>query len=176
MNILEHGLTLEDAQNKLSSGEVKGVWLFIEGCQYNYGLYSYNTNPERLTASWLENCLNDHPDTRVAIIPDDIAVNYTLFKQTQEAELAPLHEIDREGYWDALEVLPPLKFHNFKGNSVFFMSEFNSGTLTNMYCEMKDGELSRYFCKLVDFTDNQTWITPDLISQFDAEKEKANVE
>ena len=58
---------------------------------------------------------------------------------------------------EALECLPPLKWHRENGVERFLMSEFYSGSLTHQYARI--GDLCG--CRLVDATDRTTWITRD---------------
>ncbi|MCP3921308.1 MAG: DUF1419 domain-containing protein [Desulfobacterales bacterium] len=68
-------------------------------------------------------------------------------------------EIDRERYWDMLEVLPPKNWHTTKeGLNMFFMSEFNSGTYTNSFIRTGTNEENyKYYEKGVDYCDTSTW-------------------
>lgn len=79
---------------------------------------------------------------------------------------AELREIDHESYYQALEVLPP-RFTNKHGVNGFLMTEFLTGTITHMYVE-KEG---RYFQRLVDAADADTWIKPDQIEALVAKRD-----
>jgi hypothetical protein len=71
-------------------------------------------------------------------------------------------EITQEKFQDAFEVLPPLKYHGGAGFESFLMSEFHSIPYTHQYIRVtKDGK-DRYFSKLVDATDRQTWMTAEV--------------
>jgi hypothetical protein len=70
----------------------------------------------------------------------------------------PLKRITEEQYWDALEVLPPLHYERLDGGCErFCMREFFTATYTTQYFHSKEG----WFCRMVDFTDQTTWITHD---------------
>jgi hypothetical protein len=71
----------------------------------------------------------------------------------------PIEEITEEQYEDALNVLPPMRYGENKGIRSFFMSEFYSGNYTNQYAQI-DG---RYFTKLVNFRNSDTWINRDMV-------------
>ena len=59
--------------------------------------------------------------------------------------------------WDyALNVLPPMDWHRGDHESFFFMSEFLSGPFTEEYYH--DFKSGKYYCAVVDYTDENTWI------------------
>jgi len=88
-----------------------------------------------------------------------------------EALLSPgLNEIDSEAYWYALEVLPPLQWHEGDGVNRFCMSEFTSGNITNQYATIKRNGVERFFVKPVRFNDRSTYITEQLIRSYDADQ------
>lgn len=65
-------------------------------------------------------------------------------------------EISKETYNEMLNVLPPLAWCT-KGNcEMFCMREMYTGTITNQYAyNLVDG---KYYTKMVDVTDEETWI------------------
>jgi len=70
----------------------------------------------------------------------------------------PLKRITEKQYWDALEVLPPLHYERLDGGCErFCMREFFTNTYTTQYFHSKEG----WFCRMVDFADQTTWITHD---------------
>ena len=70
----------------------------------------------------------------------------------------PLKRITEKQYWDALEVLPPLHYERLDGGCErFCMREFFTATYTTQYFHSKEG----WFCRMVDFADQTTWITHD---------------
>jgi hypothetical protein len=74
----------------------------------------------------------------------------------------PPAEITEERFHYALEVLPPMRYRCREGFTSFLMSEFHSGPYTHQYVAIaKDGN-TRYFSKLVDATDERTWMTAEV--------------
>jgi hypothetical protein len=70
----------------------------------------------------------------------------------------PLKRITEEQYWDALEVLPPLRYERLDGGCErFCMREFYTNTYTTQYFCCEEG----WFCRMVDYCDRSTWITHD---------------
>ena len=70
----------------------------------------------------------------------------------------PLKRITEKQYWDALEILPPLHYERLDGGCErFCMREFFTATYTTQYFHSKEG----WFCRMVDFADQTTWITHD---------------
>ena len=70
----------------------------------------------------------------------------------------PLKRITEKQYWDALEVLPPLHHERLAdGCERFCMREFFTSTYTTQYYHSREG----WFCRVVDYTDQTTWITQD---------------
>ena len=65
-------------------------------------------------------------------------------------------EITKEQWDYAFEVLPPLNWHRGDHASFFFMREFLSGPFTEEYYH--DFKSGKYFCAVVEYTDENTWI------------------
>lgn len=98
--------------------------------------------------------------TRMFDGPADYSVmTYDEFKVAEKSLIignSRATEITEEEYDDALGVLPP-KWIKGEEVSGFLMSEHLSGPFTNQYATFQ----GRYFCKLVDATDRNTWMKPD---------------
>ena len=70
----------------------------------------------------------------------------------------PLKRITEKQYWDALDVLPPLHHERLvDGSERFCMREFYTNTYTIQYFHSREG----WFCRMVDYSDRDTWITHD---------------
>lgn len=54
----------------------------------------------------------------------------------------PWREIEKETWWNALEVLPPEKWQTVAGVEIFRMMEYLTGDITAHYARLGD----RYFC------------------------------
>lgn len=67
-----------------------------------------------------------------------------------------LKEITEEVYHDMLNVLPPIKWTTRQGIEMFCMMEMYTGTYTSQYAHDKVN--NKYYSKLVDCTDESTWI------------------
>lgn len=65
-------------------------------------------------------------------------------------------EIDGETYNDQLNVLPPLKWCTIDGIEMFCMSEMYTGSYTTQYAY--DRKTGKYWSKMVDALDPETWI------------------
>ncbi|CAL9977479.1 hypothetical protein VPHK449_0026 [Vibrio phage K449] len=78
--------------------------------------------------------------------------------------------VDKETYYDMLEVLPPRRWGNNNGIDSFFMSEFTSGTVTAQYGKYK----GYYFSKEACFYDKSTWLKAADLDKLIEEKEKSD--
>lgn len=76
--------------------------------------------------------------------------------QRQKFLRQPLHEVTAEDYEEMLDVLPPIHWVEINGVSEFCMMEMFTGTFTNQYAH--DKKTGKYYQKLVDVTDRDTWI------------------
>lgn len=74
-------------------------------------------------------------------------------------------EIDEDKFWYALEVLPPLKWHDNGVLETFCMSEFMTGPYTEQYASFN----GKYYVKMVDYFDSSTHI---MIEQLQKMQEK----
>lgn len=68
----------------------------------------------------------------------------------------PMTEITAERFNEMLNVLPPKAWTTHDGVEMFCMSEFYTGTYTTQCAH--DHRTDKYFEKLVDITDRNTWI------------------
>lgn len=76
---------------------------------------------------------------------------------------AKLEEINHDAWTTALEVLPPENWHtDAYGVNKFLLSEYFCDTFTRQYAAYK----KRYFTRMVDATDPETYITRDQILAF----------
>lgn len=90
------------------------------------------------------------------------------FEEHQAKERAyilslPLHEITEERFHEMLNVLPPLKWCRQGCVEMFCMSEFFTDTYTDQYAH--DHATGKYYTKLVDYSDQSTWIHEVLKAQ-----------
>lgn len=65
-------------------------------------------------------------------------------------------EIDEETFNDQLNVLPPLNWCTIDGVEMFCMSEMYTGSYTTQYAH--DRKTGKYWSKMVDVLDPETWI------------------
>lgn len=89
--------------------------------------------------------------------------------QAKEFADKPIHFTDNEGWWDALECLPPLNWDTSEGVEYFFMSEFYTGDYTSMYAKVRkptgkfdedeDNNNFIFACKTVNYKDKKSWLT-----------------
>ena len=68
----------------------------------------------------------------------------------------PLRESNKSEYWEMLEVLPPEKWVTIDNVNMFCMSEHYTGLYTMQYAH--DRNTDKYYSKMVDVTDQSTWI------------------
>ena len=68
----------------------------------------------------------------------------------------PMTEITAERFNEMLNVLPPKAWTTHDGVEMFCMSEFYTGTYTTQCAH--DHRTGKYYEKLVDITDRNTWI------------------
>lgn len=86
------------------------------------------------------------------------AMRYSDFARIQRQKLLkqPMCEVTAEDYEEMLDVLPPIHYVEINGVSEFCMMEMFTGTFTNQYAH--DKKTGKYYQKLVDVTDRDTWI------------------
>ncbi len=65
------------------------------------------------------------------------------------------HKIDKDKWWEMLEILPPLRWKMGGIIETFCMSEFMTGSFTEQYGKYGD----KYISKMVDYNDPSTEIT-----------------
>ena len=77
------------------------------------------------------------------------------FEREQRYLTQPVKEITEDQWDEALGVLPPENWHTTaEGINVFFMCEYQIGTVTQQYGRFN----GKYIVKNVDVTDKTTWI------------------
>jgi hypothetical protein len=79
----------------------------------------------------------------------------------------PLQEISEEKFTEMFEVLPPKHVRTRNDVFSFLMIEHFSGPYTSQYASYG----SKHYTRLVDATDESTWITPEEIKRFQSAKE-----
>lgn len=125
-------------------------------------------NAERLAAEYIarmEDLNQRYPDHHVFRSMLDNARNarYSLmtfdeFLALEREKLlggAP-EEIDEETFENQLDVLPPLNWCTIDGVEMFCMSEMYTGSYTAQYAH--DRKTGKYWSKMVDALDPETWI------------------
>ena len=85
-------------------------------------------------------------------------MTFTEFQKEEREYLLSkeLKEITEEVYHDMLNILPPIKWATRQGIERFCMMEMYTGTYTSQYAHDKVND--KYYSKLVDCTDESTWI------------------
>lgn len=68
----------------------------------------------------------------------------------------PIAETTEENFYDMLNVLPPIKWVTINNIEMFCMSEMYTGVYTSQYAYDKIN--NKYYTKMVDITDKNTWI------------------
>lgn len=68
----------------------------------------------------------------------------------------PIEEITEQKFNEMLDCLPPIGWVTRNDVEMFCMREFWTGSYTNQYA--KDNRTGKYYTKLVDFKDQNTWI------------------
>ena len=121
-----------------------------------------NESRERDIASWTRNYEN-YPDVdmykdylRAAKEVEYQIMTWDEFQEGQKKHLLSddLKEITEETWEEMLCVLPPYKWCTIDGVEMFCMSEMYTGTYTTQYARCN----GKYYCKMVDSTDQSTWI------------------
>lgn len=94
-------------------------------------------------------------------------MTYAQFEQLQKNKLLnrPLTQTTKENFWKMLEVLPPIGWMTINNIEVFCMSEFYTSSFTTQYAYDKIND--KYYCKLVDYSDKNTWIPYILQNEID---------
>lgn len=123
-----------------------------------------NDSKEKDIASWIRNVKN-YPDVedfrnylKSAQEKEYRVMTWEEFEQFQKRFLldGKLTEITAEVFDDMLNVLPPLYWMEHDGVEMFCMSEMYTGTYTNQYAH--DKRTDKYYTKMVDSADKNTWI------------------
>lgn len=85
-------------------------------------------------------------------------MRYSDFERIQRERILkkPLQEVTEDDYEEMLNILPPIHWVEINGVSEFCMMEMYTGTYTNQYAH--DRKTGKYYQKLVDVTDRDTWI------------------
>lgn len=91
-------------------------------------------------------------DAGFSVLPFDIWLN----KKNKNYTDMPIKEITAEQYDDALDILPPIYWCTIDEATMFCMSEMYDGSITTQYA--RDNQTGRYYTKLVDIYDKNTWI------------------
>lgn len=73
----------------------------------------------------------------------------------------PIKEITEDEWMEALECLPPYKWEQVDGVNRFMMSEFYTAGFTEMYARYN----GKHYSKMVDSTDDSTWISKEMIDE-----------
>jgi hypothetical protein len=77
-----------------------------------------------------------------------------LIEAASEAEYCTgWEEIEKQVWWDALEVLPPEKWRTVAGVEIFRMCEYLSGNITAHYARLEDRYFSRNCRNTVPYAD-----------------------
>lgn len=87
-----------------------------------------------------------------SVLPFEIWLN----KKNKSYTDRPIKEITAEEYNDALDILPPIYWCTIDNITMFCMSEMYDGSITSQYAH--DLTTDKYYTKLVDITDKNTWI------------------
>lgn len=109
----------------------------------------------------IKRCVEHLDRLLAATEPDALPVSVMTWEHFEQHErqamlrLAALEEIDEARFFEALEVVPPAKWHTKEGLERFFLGEATKGSWAQQYARL--GE--RYVTKLADMTDPSTWIT-----------------
>ncbi len=116
-----------------------------------------------LVTSHLNNYGGDYWKNQVEAITKKVqagckVMTYEEYKQLERNHLLSdkLQEIDADIFEEMLNVLPPIKWCTIGNVEMFCMSEMYTGTFTNQYAH--DKHTNKYYRKLVDITDETTWI------------------
>ena len=85
-------------------------------------------------------------------------MTFTEFEKAEREYLLSkeLKQITEDVYYDMLNVLPPIKWTTRQNVEMFCMSEMYTCTYTSQYAHDKTN--NKYYSKLVDCTDESTWI------------------
>lgn len=92
-------------------------------------------------------------------------MTFDVFLSRQRAAIldCPLIEVTAEEFDDQLGILPPLHFVTIDGVTMFCMSEFYCGPYTAQYAQYN----GKYYSKMVDAYDPETWIHKQLKGEID---------
>jgi hypothetical protein len=88
-------------------------------------------------------------------------MTYEAYQQAERQHYLsqPLQDISEDKFHEMFEVLPPKGVRNTRGMFSFLMMEHRSGPYTAQYASFQE----KYYTRLVDATDETTWITVDEI-------------
>jgi len=105
----------------------------ITNGRVDYSGALYNSNGENLTyAEYMSAPERASKYINPRIVSDDEF--FELYQQSERDMVTTFKEVTEEQYFDALECLPPMKWHNISSDlNVFFISEATTGVLHSCY-------------------------------------------
>lgn len=115
---------------------------------------TWKENKEKYPCEKFEKCYNK------ALKREYKTMTYGEFKELKRKHYInqPIKEITEELYYERLNALPPLKYRQRSDISMFSLSEYYTGTYTDQYAKVTTDQGTKYYTKIVDFTDEGTWI------------------
>lgn len=110
----------------------------------DYSGYLYNNKGENLTVEEYL-AINGHKYPNAKEVSNEEFMK--LYQESEDAMKTNFVEITEGQYWDLLECLPPMNWHNINSSvKVFFISEATTGSLHT--CVLEDKETGKYYSAL----------------------------
>lgn len=106
--------------------------------------------PDR--AEYWQNCKKEYLTAKYEMMTFD---EY-LSRQKKAMVSGEVKEVTKEDFYEALDCLPPLKWCTKSNVEMFCIREMYTGTYTTQYAFNLVN--SKYYCAMVDITDEATWI------------------
>jgi len=129
----------------LKTGSVEATMTSPDGIEPKYVDYSSYLNEELGRNLTLEEYIEVKKDKDLEVV--DTFEMEKLYNQYQKSLTSNFVEITEDRWYEMLEVLPPMKWHDYKGINIFFISEATSGSMHSCFIKTHD---KKYYESLQD--------------------------
>ena len=126
-----------------------------------------NEYKKNVIEAWANNCINYPCEQYENYLKAAKEKEYTVITWSEFEKLqkdfyigGEAIETTEENFEDMLNCLPPLKWCTIDEVEMFCMSEMLTGTYTDQYSKYQ----GKYYTKIVDITDKNTWINNYLVA------------
>lgn len=143
-DFLQDGETQEELLNRANNYNNKEIKCYKE---------IINTKPQSNSDGFFTKQLEQAEQAIYKVITWD---EFEALQRSKYITNEDLTEITNEHFEEMLDVLPPLQWCTINNVEMFCMREMHTGTYTTQYAHDKTN--GKYYSKMVDITDQVTWI------------------